>query len=52
MNIKKIAGDSAVALLSQGIGMLLSIFTSLLVPKLLGVESYGYWQLFIFIARM
>lgn len=48
MNIKKIAGDSAVALLSQGIGMLLSIFTSLLVPKLLGVESYGYWQLFIF----
>lgn len=28
--------------------MLASIATSLLVPKVLGIEVYGYWQLFIF----
>lgn len=28
--------------------MLLSVVTSLLVPKVLGVAEFGYWQLFIF----
>lgn len=28
--------------------MILSVMQSLIVPKLLGVEQYGYWQLFIF----
>lgn len=38
----------SVAFLAQGVSMLLSILQTLLVPKLLGVEQYGYWQLYIF----
>lgn len=33
---------------SQAISLLLSISMSLVVPKMLGVEEYGYWQLFLF----
>ena len=33
---------------AQGISLLLSILMSLVVPKILGVEEYSYWQLFIF----
>lgn len=36
------------AFTSQGISLLLSVLMSLLVPKFLGVEKFGYWQLFIF----
>lgn len=36
------------AFLAQGISLIFSILMSLLVPKLLGVEQYAYWQLFIF----
>lgn len=37
-----------VAFLAQGVSMCLSILQTLLVPKVLGVEQYGYWQLYIF----
>ena len=30
--------------------MFVSVLTSLLVPKVLGVEGFGYWQLFLFYA--
>ncbi len=30
------------------VNLLSSIFLSLIIPKLLGVEQYGYWQLYIF----
>lgn len=33
---------------AQGISLLLSLLISLVVPKLLGVEEFGYWQLFLF----
>lgn len=33
---------------AQGVSLLVSLSTSLLVPKVLGVEEFGYWQLFIF----
>ncbi|WP_071131747.1 lipopolysaccharide biosynthesis protein [Enterococcus timonensis] len=33
---------------AQGISLLLSVILSLVAPKLLGVEDFGYWQLFIF----
>ena len=36
------------AFAAQGIGFVVSIIMSLLVPKVLSVEQYGYWQLFIF----
>lgn len=36
------------AFTAQGISLLLSILMSLTIPKLLGVEEYSYWQLFLF----
>lgn len=36
------------AFLAQGIALALSVFMSLIVPKVLNVEQYSYWQLFIF----
>jgi O-antigen/teichoic acid export membrane protein len=48
MNIRSLVSNASVAFLAQGISMVLSIVMSLLVPKVLGVEQYGYWQLFIF----
>ncbi len=36
------------AFFAQGISLCLSVFMSLIVPKVLGVEQYSYWQLFIF----
>lgn len=35
------------AFLAQGVSLLLSILMSLIVPKILGVHEYGYWQLFL-----
>lgn len=48
MNLKKVIKDIALAFLSQGISTLSSIVLSLLLPKLLGVREYGYWQLLLF----
>ena len=48
MDVKAIAKNASVAFLAQGVSMLVSMLTTLLVPKVLGVEEYGYWQLFIF----
>ena len=50
MKIKELAGNAAAAFASQGLSFLLSVATSLLVPKVLGVEEFGYWQLFLFYA--
>ena len=50
MNIKSTARNLLVAFGAQGISMLASIVMSLLVPKVLGVYEFGYWQLFIFYA--
>lgn len=48
MKYKQLLSNSLIAILSQGIGTLASLLTSLVVPKFLGIESFGYWQLFIF----
>lgn len=48
MDLKKIVSNFTIAFLAQAISLLLSFVTSLIVPKLLGVEQFGYWQLFIF----
>lgn len=50
MNPRSILGNMSVAFIAQGFGMLLGVLQSLLVPKLLTVENYSYWQLFIFYA--
>ena len=36
------------AFLAQGISLLVSVFMSFIIPKILGVTQYSYWQLFIF----
>lgn len=36
------------AFIAQASSLFLSILMSLIVPKFLSVESYGYWQLFLF----
>ncbi|MFC2647094.1 MAG: oligosaccharide flippase family protein [Coriobacteriaceae bacterium] len=48
MNKHAILQNMSVAFLAQGVSLLLSVLQTLLVPKLLGVEQYGYWQLYIF----
>lgn len=48
MNKKFILQNMGVAFLAQGVSMALSVLQTLIVPKLLGVEQYGYWQLYIF----
>jgi O-antigen/teichoic acid export membrane protein len=42
-----IAKNLTYAMLSQGIGLASSLVMSLVVPKVLGVEDYAYWQLFM-----
>lgn len=39
------------AFFSQAIALLISIFSSLVLPEFLGVENYGFYQLFIFYAN-
>lgn len=36
------------AFAAQAVALLLSILMSLIVPKILGIEEYAYWQLFLF----
>ena len=50
MNFKSLASNMAAAFAAQGVYFLASVAMSLLVPKVLGVETYGYWQLFVFYA--
>lgn len=50
MDYKSIAGNALAAFFAQGVSFLVSVVTTLLVPKILGVEQFGYWQLFLFYA--
>lgn len=44
MNYKKLVTNALVAFSAQGISLVVSFVMSLLVPKVLGVTSYGYWH--------
>lgn len=48
MGKKVVLGNLMVAMLAQGISLILSFLISFIVPKMLDVEAYSYWQLFIF----
>lgn len=48
MNYASLVKNVGTAFLAQGVAFFLSILQTLLIPKLLGMEQYGYWQLFIF----
>lgn len=50
MNYRHILGDFSIALLAQATSLLLGFVTSLIIPKVLNVTEYGYWQLFVFYA--
>lgn len=44
-----IAGNLVFAIVAQGVGLVSSFLTSLVLPRFLGVEDYAYWQLFLLI---
>lgn len=48
MNYRSLVGNALTAFAAQGISMLVSAAMTLLAPKVMGVVSYGYWQLFVF----
>ena len=48
MNIKSIIKNLFIAFFSQGVSLLASFLTTLILPKLVSVSDYGLWQLFIF----
>ena len=48
VNLKQ---DLVYTFAAQGMNILLNLVLTLLVPKILGVEDYSYWQLFILFGR-
>ncbi|MBF0777812.1 hypothetical protein [Streptococcus cuniculi] len=46
--LKNIIVNSGYAIFSNLLSMLVSTLVILVLPKLIGVESYGYWQLYLF----
>lgn len=44
----KIINNIIFAFTAQGTSFVLSVMMSLIVPKILGVTEFGYWQLYIF----
>ncbi len=45
---RKFASNLTYAFTAQFFSLVVSVIMSLIVPKLLGVEQFSYWQLFIF----
>lgn len=48
MNARLLISNLAAAFGAQGVSFLCSIVATLLLPKMLGVEEFAYWQLFVF----
>lgn len=46
--MKEFIKNICVAFTAQGISLIASVILSLILPKFLSIEEYGYWQLFIF----
>ena len=44
----KLLKNLSYAFVAQGISLFLSIIMNFIVPKLLDVEGFAYWQLFLF----
>lgn len=47
-DLKQIFGNLSYAFIAQAISLVLSMLMALIIPKLLDVESYAFFQLFIF----
>ena len=50
MNYRNIASNALFAFAAQGLSVLLNAIISFVLPKVLGVEEFGFWQLFLFYA--
>ena len=48
MNYRTVFKNYAIAVLAQGVSTFAGIATGFLVPKVLGVTDFGYYQLFVF----
>ncbi|MBY0013629.1 oligosaccharide flippase family protein [Paenibacillus typhae] len=50
MNVKTLAflKDFSYAVVSNLVSLLISTLVVLIVPRMIGVEEYGYWQLYLF----
>lgn len=48
MRARRLAADILVAVGVQGLAFLVSAVSAFIVPKVMPVESFGYWQLFLF----
>lgn len=46
--MKKLLLNSSYAITSNLLSLLVSTLVILILPKLIGVEEYGYWQLYLF----
>ena len=45
---KKIIANFSYVVLSNLLTVIVSSLVVLILPKIMGVEEYGYWQLYIF----
>lgn len=50
MNIKQVLKNISYTISSNLLTLAISALTILIVPKFIGVQAYGYWQLYIFYA--
>ncbi|WP_137598034.1 hypothetical protein [Paucilactobacillus kaifaensis] len=48
MKVKKLLKDVSYTVFSNLVSLLISTVLVLVVPKFIGVEDYGYWQLYLF----
>lgn len=46
--LTKFISNLSYAVFSNFLVLIVSLLTSLVVPKVLGIEEYGYWQLYLF----
>lgn len=48
INFKNLAINFGYSIGSNLLSLFISIFVTLVIPKIIGVQEYGYWQLYIF----
>lgn len=48
MDLRKLVGSLSVAVAAQLVAVVMSVLMTFLVPKVLDVREFAYWQLFIF----
>ena len=48
MNKKILLKNFSLSALANGINLMLSILSAFILPKILGIREYAYWQLYVF----